>query len=718
MSIPQYINTTFVKLLLISLVAVAVLFYMHHSSYKNSLRYTMIAEGNISIAIGEIWINSLAAFKGIVVKNEAEDSGRIRPAHWFFYQIPFFVTLMRNGDVVANEDGVDMAHRINGDLQTHTIVLLIFISAAVVMMAYVLLEICKSWFSCFLFVIIFSGSLTISQNLLRNYCDSGEIFQLFFISSYVFTIFFVWKCQGVRRYLFEILSVLFLFLAYAIKETVLATLPIAIISLVALYLLNKHNSQRRLMLVRQLGWHIFFSSLLLLLIIHFKSTGYSKNYNAIGLDYYSRVQTAFDSLRLGYDVSYLISISFFSLVIIIALWVWNFISVKKIAALKKRAGECSNGIIFSLIAFAGCFAFIAINIPWQLIISKYFIVSYFFLSLGLASLQSVFLKMFYCFSLKWIAKILVFAVVLFSANELMVASTVINDFYTSEYDGIDSIPVVAKDIAADAYKFGKIKTRIISNPYRDGGLAFLRHINLLHCVNIEQNGKVVSSIYAPERNYFHVKNNVPSAELVLFERLGDYLSKDIDTIYIYDKLYDDEAKKLLEKFDFEEASILDYGSHDVIRKFCRLKNTFIENSQLLLSFDDFKNITSNLKMNNIELHVEKEGCLKIQAIGEDPYMLLPRVNDVGPKGAILRLSLNCPQKTIISLYHSNANDHKYSEKRRYSRPIDAGENELYFFLPFENLNSPLRIDLGETTGTYLLRDLEVRSVTTLAKPTP
>ncbi|MFH0780844.1 MAG: hypothetical protein V2B20_02685 [Pseudomonadota bacterium] len=718
MAFSQYLNNVFVKISLISLVTVAVLFYVHHSSYKNSLRYTMIAEGNISVAIGEIWLNGLSAFKSIVINNEAEDTGRIRPAHWLLYQIPFLITLVRNGDIVANEDGFDIVHRINGDLQTHTVVLLMFVSIAVVMMSYVLLNICESWFACLLFIVIFSGSLTISQNLLRNYCDSGEIFQLFLISLYVFTVFIVWRSSGFRRHFFEILSVISLFLAYTIKETVLTTLPIAIVSLGLLYMRNKKNSRGRVMLLRQLGWHILFSLILLFSIYSFKNKGYSTNYSVVGVDYYSRVQTAIDFLRLGFDTGYLILLSAFALIIAICLLTQNYFLGEKAVFPLKNSHKFWDNIFFTSIAFGGCVAFIAINIPWQLMISKYFIAPYFFLSLGLASLQSFFLKIFHYFSLKLVSQSFVCIVVLFSAHEIMIASAEVNDFYESEYGIIDSIPVVTNDIVSDARKLGKIKARIINNPFHDGGIAFSRYINLVNGVNIEQNGKVVSSISAPERNYFHIRKNAPSAELVIFERLGESLSQDIDSIYIWNKFYDEEAKRLLATHGFEEASILEVGSQDIVRKFCRLKKMFFENSIVLLSFDEIKDTQENLKMNDIEMIVDKKDLLTLQAIGDDPYFLLPEVNEIGWKWGILRLVLNSTQKTVISLYHRTVTDQTFSESRRYSRSINAGENELYFFLPFEHFHGSLRIDLGDMTGIYLLRDIEVRAISTRVKSIP
>ncbi len=725
----RYLELISIKLLLLTIAAFVLMFFVHHGSYKNSLRYAMIAEGNISVAIGEIWINGFKSFNGIILKNEAEEAGRIRPAHWLIHQIPFLVTLIRNGDIIANDDGENITNRINGDLQTHTIVLLAFFTLAVIFMAYVLLTISGSWFSCFLFITITSGSLTISQNLLRNYCDSGEIFQLFFLSLYAFCFLNAWKSTGIKRHFFEALSIFSLLFAYATKETTLAILPI--VTIIFIYInftkLLKNTSNRSILL-RGLGWNLFFSTILLSAIYLFKNKGYTKNY-VIESDYYSRFQAVQDYLRLGFDIGDLLLLSCFSLLCIFFILIKNNLFKKSGVSISNITKYFIDKIVFTILAFGCCLAFILINLPWQLLTSKYFIVSYFFLSLGLSSLLGFISNLLVLFSFKLATVILIILAAFLSIKETVSAHSIISNYYISEYGFIDSIPIISRDIASDAFKSNPIKSTIVGNPLQDGGLSFLRHINLLCGINITQEGNPISSITAPERNYFHTQKGAPSAQVDFYEKLEDVLPKGTNTLYLYNHLHNSETQVLLENQSFVETNIVSNKSQDFARKFLKLSQDPRQNSQntlkrffflstnILLSYDEIHHSISKLMTHNLVLKNDVNDLLRLQVLGDDPYVFLPLINNRENHPTVLRLILNSPHNTTISLYHSTPNGKEYNEIHKHSMPLKIGDNELYFFLPAEYLNGPLRLDPGEIPGDYLLRHLELRAILPAAMAT-
>ena len=728
MVLSRYLKFNSIKLLLLTIAAFVMIFSVHHGSYKNSLRYTMIAEGNISVAIGEIWLNGYTALKDIIIKNEAVEAGRIRPAHWLAHQTPFLFTLIRNGDIIAKDDDKRLAHRINGDLQTHTIVLLFFFTLSVVFMAYVLLAISESWFSCFLFIIITSGSLTISQNLLRNYCDSGEIFQLFFISLYIFCFLNAWKTTGINRYFFEALSIFSLLFAYATKETTLAILPLVIIIFLYINFRDYYdNKSNRSMLLRGLGWHLFFSTTLLSAIYFYKSKGYAENY-VVESNYYLRIQTVPDYFRLGFDIGDLLLLGCVSFLLIILIKI--FLLKKTSLSISYKKYFYSDKIFFTLMAFGGCLVFILINLPWQLMTSKYFIVSYFFLSLGLSSLFGCISNFMLLFPLKFAPAIFIIFATFLSIKEVLSAYNIINDYYISEYGYIDSIPIISHDIAKDAFKSHSIKSTIIGNPLQDGGLSFLRQINLLYGINISQEGTIISSIKAPERNYFHTVKGAPLAQLDFYEKLGHVLPQGLDTLYLYDHLHDSHTRALLEDQSFVETHIVSDKTQDFVRKFLKLskdphqntqsllKRFFLLSTTVLMPYDKIHHSVAKLITHNLKLQSDSNELTKLQALNDDAYFFLPLINAQEMHPSVLRLILTSPHNTTISLYHISPSGKSYNEFCKQSRLLKVGDNELYFFLPAEYLRGPLRIDPGEISGEYFLRHLELRTISpaTMAAP--
>jgi len=101
----------------------------HKDAIGVQLRYTRVAEGNISKIVSAMWTKGFSAFKD-VLSDDAHLWGRIRPGHWLYYNMPFAVVLIRNGDMFRDVAEVSIGNRINGDLQTHVLFLLASLSFA------------------------------------------------------------------------------------------------------------------------------------------------------------------------------------------------------------------------------------------------------------------------------------------------------------------------------------------------------------------------------------------------------------------------------------------------------------------------------------------------------------------------------------------------------------------------------------------------------------
>jgi hypothetical protein len=203
---------------------------------------------------------------------------------------------------------------------------------------------------------------------------------------------------------------------------------------------------------------------------------------------------------------------------------------------------------------------------------KYFIVASFFLALGLASLQSIVISTLEYISLKWIAILFIFVLISFSGKEALVAFNKISNYYTAAYGYIDSVPVIAKDIAFDSIKSSKLKSKILSNNlFLDSGLSFYRQINLLHGVNIFHKGKFISNISsAPEMNYFHIVKDAPSIQLDVVARLGRFLPHDTDTVYVYEQFHNSKIQHILNAEGFMESKEFFLKAQQIARKYSRL----------------------------------------------------------------------------------------------------------------------------------------------------
>ncbi|MCX6995556.1 MAG: hypothetical protein NTV49_00355, partial [Kiritimatiellaeota bacterium] len=390
--------------------AVACLFLMHRGSYVSYVRYTRVAEGNISHCVAGFWAKGWPAFRATIV-DDAQVWGRIRPAHWLFHQIPFAITLLRNGDCGGGQSGVKLADRINGDLQTHTLVLLATLSLAAAGAAYVLLSVAGSWWAVLVFMAGFAGSLTISENLLVNYCDSGEIAQLLWIGTYGVALTVAWRSKGWRLAFAETGAVLCLLLAYTAKETSVVLLPIAVA--LACWLLwrrrNLDGMQSRL-IIRQLAWHIGLAATILIMVHRVKSgASVSAHFHPAKVDYVAQVHFALGALRWGLDG---IRMGMVSLAVLGAMML---IQPMRLPWKDRRGRAC---VLFVLVALSGGLAFMVINLPWQAILAKYFIMASFFLALGFAAVQVLIVRGFSFHGMRWAGWVWTLVISLFLIREL------------------------------------------------------------------------------------------------------------------------------------------------------------------------------------------------------------------------------------------------------------------------------------------------------------
>ena len=207
-----------------------VLFGFHHRSFESTLRYTRVAEGNISKVVHGIWVGGIQNYVE-VLKDDAHVWGRIRPFHWLYYNVPFLITLLRNGDLFRHDPNVRLADRINGDLQTHVLFLISSLSIVTGSTGWLIWRICGNSWPGALFPFFIGSSYILNENLIVYHCDSGEIGQLLLIWLYLSGIGASFKGK-IPKLSHEIIAVVFLFLSFAMKETTVVLFPVIFIVLV------------------------------------------------------------------------------------------------------------------------------------------------------------------------------------------------------------------------------------------------------------------------------------------------------------------------------------------------------------------------------------------------------------------------------------------------------------------------------------------------------
>jgi hypothetical protein len=210
MNLTRIIRSPQIYFLLFSFWAMLILGAFYQKAFGPELRYSRVAEGNISKIVSAMWSKGFSGFKD-VISDDAHIWGRIRPGHWLYYNIPFAVVLLRNGDMFRTVPQVQMSHRINGDLQTHIIFLLVSRAVACGGICWLLWRYSSTLWAPLLFPIYVASFYALSENFVVYHCDSQEIPQLLFIVLYIISISKFFEGKVPKKWL-ELLSIFFCWL--------------------------------------------------------------------------------------------------------------------------------------------------------------------------------------------------------------------------------------------------------------------------------------------------------------------------------------------------------------------------------------------------------------------------------------------------------------------------------------------------------------------------
>ena len=466
---------------------------VHREALDPALRYAQVAEGNISHAVYRIFSSGIKGFCQII-QDDAGNAGRIRPVHWLFHSVSFMLALIANGDLSRNDSSVPWYDRMNGDLLVHTWYLLCCIAVSIASLAWVGFKMLHTrWFLVFFPLIYLNGAVYLSENLLVNFCDSGEIGQLLFISLHLLAICSCFKREAlppIRETAASILIVLALFM----KETTLVYAGVIALALLLCGLVDKRGApERRRFLFRHAAVMMAASLMLIVFIWLNKTKGYSGNYE-LNAGFMSRMLSSWNNMSLLHDqIRYVLVALLFFLIPTV------FSRLRAMAAGRALPPD----ICLALIAASLWLGFWVINLPWAFQMVKYYLPAYTFLSFTCVTCALSLYDYLKTRGLTPSAYIWVLGSVVFLMQSADSRMTRTKEYYKSAYEIRKTAFKAAADMANLYSPRAPISVQLLDGQaFQERRLLFCRLMNRVYGANIIDRGQVVHSIRSSEQNYF------------------------------------------------------------------------------------------------------------------------------------------------------------------------------------------------------------------------
>ena len=76
----------------------------------------------------------------------------------------------------------------------------------------------------------------------------------------------------------------------------------------------------------------------------------------------------------------------------------------------------------------------------------------------------------------------------------------------------------------------------------------------------------------------------------------------------------------------------------------------------------------------------------------------------------MKVIIESSADTEVQLYYMTRELPYYTEQNSIHVKSKQGENELYFFLPVDDIVGAIRLDPGRQPGAYVLNEIEIRTV--------
>ncbi len=142
-----------------------------------------------------------------------------------------------------------------------------------------------------------------------------------------------------------------------------------------------------------------------------------------------------------------------------------------------------------------------------------------------------------------------------------------------------------------------------------------------------------------------------------------------------------------------------------------LANDLFHNGKELFSLKMINSI-DELELNKELIIGLKSRNLLLNSTGNDPYLILPKLNLISQKNKEYMLKLECSSEidTTFQLFYKNDSTEDYTEKNSIRKHINKGKNRFYAYLPYKALIHKIRIDPSTTKGKIIITKIEIKEV--------
>lgn len=370
------LSMVLVNLFLVTIISLS-FFIQQKDAVDSSLRFAPLANG---------WVSHYAVLHLCPIslvekyqKTVADDlvHGRYRPASHLITSISYAISPVFHHRSVERENR-QFLDLVTGDLVILSTILILCMVLSTAVVSYVIVKYTGSYLLLIIPVLFIPFSPALTENLVQFHIDSQEIQLLFYTSLWVSSFFLgLLARKKILRMMFLLLSLLFLAFSYMAKETAVVILPVMVVIFVLLLVMRIKKKfcdgigNWPLMLV---GLNVligFVCTINLYLKVIKDKTKYGKGYSMENL------KTLKGNFLLVWDVlgTFGINLYLCALVICIAFSLLFYNYNNKIHNI-----QCAFHIILlSFLTLTGC-AFALIQVPWEVILSKYLLPAGFFIT--------------------------------------------------------------------------------------------------------------------------------------------------------------------------------------------------------------------------------------------------------------------------------------------------------------------------------------------------
>ena len=698
--------------------AILSLFWVHSYVFNSHLRHGMVEDGSVSQYAGDLLGSSTIIEKyNAVLECDGQANGRYRPGYYVYETLPFFLTLIKNGDYRFGMAGSEIQNKINGDLQFHMIYLLITIGISLCLGAFLIYRVSGS----LLYSGLFPLSVILSPTLVRNitYNDTAEVPQLLILATYL-VLFFIGELsarQGKKiSYLLFLFAMPVAVFLYLIKETAIVLFPAFLLYFILFCGLRFDRSQ---------GWnkrqniifsvcHLLLNGLLtvwVLIQVHNLKGGYSGHYDVISFQQLWKTFLVYGKILIRFPPTVYIPLLALGVVILVRMF------SKGNRQDEKEQMRYTVAIALCLVTMACGFLFI--NLPWEFVLERYMLpVAYLSALAGCILVGSLD---------RWLGKrkryvvriMLLIAIIAWSYPPCNKEYARLSLHYEQEYGAYRLVDMLTTDIINDARKKNSRHQVLLEI----GKQAPWMWMQVARIVNREgkMNVAVPSQKNPLERLYFRQYDLVPEVILTPSDG-GGYFNRPYDVIYSalpFEPNNRDKKKKCLKRIN--TAYMLNRRMHlqksgylpgYEILKFLPTRNPeweFQHSRTTCLVLNAAENADKIKSLHEIVVQTDRDSIL-LKSTGEDPFVLLPPFAPVSTHWVVIKVHMWSPVKTKMQLFYKTKEKPFFNEGQSVIKEVKQGDNILYLMLPADVIIGSLRMDPGKKPGLYKLYALEVRAI--------